>query len=78
LRRGAPELVFDQDSIVAVSENYGDIIYTYEFEKYRKLHRLTNYLCRKADPESKGKVESMVKYVKNNFLPNRFFMEKLF
>lgn len=70
----ANELVFDQDSIVTVSENYGDIIYTYEFEKYRKLHSLQIYLCRKADPESKGIVESVVKYVKGNFLPNRYFM----
>ncbi|BBB90223.1 integrase core domain protein [Methylomusa anaerophila] len=70
----AHELVFDQDSIVTVSENYGDIIYTYEFEKYRKLHSLNIYLCRKSDPECKGKVESVVKYVKGNFLPNRFFM----
>lgn len=71
----AHELVFDQDSIVAVSENHGDIIYTYEFEKYRKLHSLNIYLCRKSDPETKGKVESVVKYVKGNFLPNRFFMD---
>ncbi len=69
------ELVFDQDSIVAVSENHGDIIYTYEFERYRKLHSLNIYLCRKSDPESKGKVESVVKYVKGNFLPHRLFMD---
>ncbi len=71
----AHELVFDQDSIVTVSENYGDIIYTYEFEKYRKLHSLQIYLCRKADPESKGIIESVVKYVKGNFLPHRYFMD---
>lgn len=69
------ELVFDQDSIVSVSENHGDIIYTYEFERYRKLHSLNIYLCRKSDPESKGKVESVVKYVKGNFLPHRLFMD---
>lgn len=32
------------------------------------------YLCRKADPESKGKVESVVKFIKINFLENRFYM----
>ena len=69
------ELVFDQDSIVSVSENHGDIIYTYEFERYRKLHSLNIYLCRKSDPETKGKVESVVKYVKGNFLPHRLFMD---
>jgi len=68
------ELVFDQDSIVAVNENYGDIIYTYELEKYRQRLGLNIRLCRKADPESKGKVESVVKYVKINFLPNRLYI----
>ena len=34
---GMPEeLVFDQDSIVCVSENAGDIIYTYELEKFQQ------------------------------------------
>ncbi len=68
------ELVFDQDSIVAVDENYGDIIYTYEFEKFKQTEKLKVFLCRKADPESKGKVESVVKYIKYNFLPHRYFM----
>lgn len=68
------ELVFDQDSIVAVNENYGDIIYTYEFEKFKQAEQFKVFLCRKSDPESKGKIESVVKYIKINFLPNRFFM----
>jgi transposase len=34
---GIPEeLVFDQDKLLAVSENYGDIIYTYEFKKFKQ------------------------------------------
>lgn len=67
------ELVFDQDSIVAVSENYGDIIYTHEFEKFRQECRFDIYLCRGADPQSKGKIENVVKYIKYNFLENRIF-----
>ena len=31
------EIVFDQDSIVCVSENAGDIIFTYEFEKFNHI-----------------------------------------
>lgn len=69
------ELVFDQDSIVCVSENGGDIIYTYEFEKFRNSCKLDVYLCRGADPESKGKVENVVKYVKGNFLENRLYVD---
>ena len=69
------EIVVDQDSIIIASENYGDIIYTHEFEKYKELHKLSIRVCRKADPESKGMIESMVKYVKRNFLPHRYYME---
>lgn len=69
------EIVVDQDSIITVSENYGDIIYTHEFEKYKELHKLSIRVCRKSDPESKGKVESMVKFVKRNFLPHRYYLE---
>lgn len=69
------EIVVDQDSIITVSENSGDIIYTYEFEKYRQQHNLEIRVCRKSDPESKGMIENMVKYVKRNFLVNRRYMD---
>ena len=55
------EIVFDQDSIVCVSENNGDIIHTYEFEKLRQECKFSVYMCRGADPESKGKIESVRK-----------------
>lgn len=71
------ELVFDQDSIVCVSENAGDIIHTYEFEKLRQDCKLSIYMCRGADPESKGKVESTVKYIKGNFLENRLYVDDI-
>ena len=67
------ELVFDQDSIVCVSENAGDIIYTYEFEKFRQECGLSIRMCRGADPESKGKIENVVKYIKGNFLSHRLY-----
>lgn len=67
------ELVIDQDSLMVVSENHGDIIHTYEFERCKNRHGFTVWLCRKADPESKGMVESCVKFVKYNFARNRFF-----
>lgn len=69
------EMVFDQDSIVCVSENSGDIIYTYEFEKFRQDCRMEIYLCRGADPESKGKIENTVKFIKGNFLNNRLYVD---
>lgn len=72
---GVPsELVIDQDSLMVVNENYGDIIYTYEFERCKNRHGFTMRVCRKADPESKGMVESGVKFVKINFARNRTFV----
>jgi transposase len=69
------EIVFDQDSIMSVSENYGDVIHTYEFEKLRQECKFDVYLCRKSDPESKGKIESVVKFVKQNFMENRVYSD---
>ena len=53
------------------NENAGDIIYTYEFEKFRQECGLSIRMCRRADPESKGKIENVVKYIKGNFLSHR-------
>ena len=72
---GRPEqLVIDQDRLMVVDENYGDIIFTQEFERCKNRHKLNVYVCRKSDPESKGMVESGVKYVKYNFARNRTFV----
>lgn len=67
------EIVYDQDNLIAVSENAGDLILTKEFQRYVKERKFNIYLCRKADPESKGKIENVVKYVKNNFAKNRVY-----
>ncbi len=69
------ELVIDQDKLAVVSENNGDIIYTYEFEKFKQTMGFSVYLCRKSDPESKGKIEAVVKYIKRNFAANRLFAD---
>ena len=68
------ELVFDQDHLLAVDENYGDIIFTQQFEQYRLSSGFDIYLCRKSDPESKGRTEAVVKFFKGNFAKNRLFM----
>lgn len=67
------EIVYDQDSLLVVSENAGDIILTAEFQSYREERKLNLSICRKADPESKGKIENVVGYVKKNFAKNRVF-----
>ena len=69
------EIVYDQDRLFIVSENLGDILLTAGFKAYVNQSKFRTYFCRKADPESKGKVENVVKYVKRNFLLNRTFKD---
>ena len=71
---GRPEeLVIDQDRLMVVSENAGDIIYTKDFKDFVDEQELHLYVCRRADPETKGKIENLVKFVKGNFLGSRDF-----
>jgi hypothetical protein len=67
------EMVIDQDKLLVVSENRGDIIFTKDFKYFIEEIGIGIHVCRKADPESKGKVENSVKYVKRNFLEVRDF-----
>lgn len=66
-------LVYDQDRVMIVSENMGDVVLTSTFKKYVKSRGLKLHFCRKSDPQSKGKVENVIQYVKKNFLYNRCY-----
>ena len=65
------EIVYDQDKVFLVSENKGDLILTDRFKAYTRERPFKLHFCRRSDPESKGKVENVVKYTKQNFLYNR-------
>jgi len=67
------ELVIDQDRLMVVSENAGDIVCTKEFQQLVDEQEMKLWVCRKADPESKGKIENLVKFTKGNFLGTRDF-----
>ena len=67
------EMVYDQDHLILVHENYGDLIFTQEFAVYVKRRPFQVYMCRKADPESKGKIENVVGFVKKNFAIHRIY-----
>lgn len=69
------ELVYDQDKVFLSEENRGDLLLTSAFKDYCRERAFRLHFCRKADPESKGKVENVVKYVKQNFLYNRPFTD---
>jgi len=69
------EIVYDQDRVLTVSENNGDIIYTEGFQNYINTMKYKVRLCRGFDPQSKGKIEAVVKYAKYNFAINRTFID---
>ena len=69
------EIVYDQDRVMTVSENYGDIIFTAGFQSFIDEAKFKVFLCRGSDPESKGKVENVVKYAKHNFADHRVFYD---
>jgi transposase len=66
-------IIYDQDRVLIIDENLGDILLTQEFHTYCSQMNFKPVFCRKSDPESKGKVENVVKYVKNNFLRGRTY-----
>jgi transposase len=67
------EIVYDQDRVMTVSENAGDLVLTEIFENYYRYAGFSIRLCRGYDPQSKGKIEAVVKFVKNNYMKCRTF-----
>lgn len=67
------EVIYDQDKVLIHKENLGDLILTKGFRRFVSQQGFKTTFCRKSDPESKGKVENVVKYVKSNFLSGREF-----
>lgn len=73
---GVPKkIVYDQDKLFLVKENLGDLVLTTGFRALVRDHGFEPLFCRKSDPQSKGKIENVVKYVKYNFLRGREFVE---
>ena len=67
------ELVYDQDKVLLANENKGDVVLTEAFRAYYQSRPFKVRFCRKSDPESKGKIENVIKYIKYNFLRGRLF-----
>lgn len=68
-------IVYDLDRILVVDENLGQVLLTAAFKAYVGSVGFNLHFCRPADPESKGKVENVVGYVKKNFLYNRAYVD---
>ena len=67
------KIIYDQDAVLIHDENLGDCVLTKAFNAFVNQEHFECVFCRKSDPESKGKVENAVKYVKYNFLRGRTF-----
>ena len=67
------EVIYDQDKVLIHSENLGDVVLTKAFQAFVSSEHFKCVFCRKSDPQSKGKVENVVKYIKYGFLRGREF-----
>lgn len=67
------QVLYDQDRKMLVRENFGDYLQTEEFARYVAAAGYEAVYAMAADPQTKGKVENLVKYVKINFLRGRTY-----
>ena len=66
-------IMYDQDRVFVVDENAGNIVLAKEFENYVRDTGFSVVLCRPKQPNTKGKVEALVKFVKMSFLDGRIY-----
>jgi len=65
------QLVIDQDAVFIATETYGEVVETRVFKDFCREQNLSLWVCKKADPESKGGVENLVGFVKKNYFSAR-------
>ena len=61
------ECVYDQTKLVVLKEEYREVLFNELFYQYATTAGFEARVCRGYDPESKGRVEAGVKYVKRDF-----------
>jgi transposase len=54
-------------------EQYGEVDFNEAFYGYANWCGFQTYICRKSDPQTKGKIEAVIRYIKRSFLPGRSF-----
>ncbi len=69
------QVVYDQDKVLLTNENKGDLLLTNGFRSYCSTRPFHLHFCRKSDPQSKGKVENVIKYIKYNLLRGRTYYD---
>lgn len=75
---GIPELVRIDNLKAAILEaNFYQPIYQTLYKQFADYHAFEIIPCRVRKPQEKGKVESGIKYIKNNFFSGRKFISNL-
>jgi transposase len=69
------QIVYDQTKLAVLKERYGECQFNEDFYAFARYHGFDPFVCNKYDPETKGKVESVVRYAKRGFLPGRSFVD---
>ena len=73
---GVPEeCVYDQTKLVVVKELFREVTFNERFHRYANQAGIDVWVCEGYDPESKGKVEAGVKYVKGDCLYGEQFKD---
>lgn len=72
---GVPENVMTDNmkSVVTKRDPYGNPLWNPSYESFMKAVGFKTILCKPRHPYTKGKVERLVEFVKENFLPGRQF-----
>ncbi|MBK5936594.1 IS21 family transposase [Halorhodospira halophila] len=74
---GVPEeCVYDQTKMVVIAEQFRELTVNERFHAYASAAGFHVHACRGYDPESKGKVEAGVKYVKRDCLYGERFADE--
>ena len=68
------KVIYDQDRKMLSSENFGDYMMTEEFASYVASAGFEPVFCMAADPQSKGRIERTVRFIKENFLRGRTYV----
>lgn len=71
---GLPRIgVYDQTKLVAIREEYREVLYNEKFQRFFLEHGFQAQVCEGYDPQSKGMVEKSIDYIKASFLNGREF-----
>ena len=71
----ASEFVYDQTKLVVIREQYREVVFNQRFSQFALESGFTPHVCEGYDPESKGKVERCIRYIKESFLYGEYFKD---